>query len=240
MQELKIIVLGDSIAAGLGVKNQCYADLLRTNLERSGRQTALINLACTAFQITDSQKLLPQVAAENPNFVIIAHGITEAIIRPVPAAMRYVPRRWRTIGWLDPRPYYSRRLTKRLVQRIESAARWRLKAHLIRRFGGETLLALSDFERQLADTLEWLLQKTSAQIILVTHNGIDERFYPGSKTSLDDYGQCVKKSGICPRIGVCDVSQTLTQWSDYFADHFHPNAAGHTKIAKALQQKVTL
>ncbi len=240
MSELKIVVLGDSIAAGLGVQDQCYADLLRLRLERPGRQVKMLNLAYTAFQITDSQKLLPKVAAENPDIVIIAHGITEAIIRPVPSAMRYVPNRWRPIGWLDPRPYYSRRLGKCLVQRVESALRWRLKVQLIQRCGGETLLPLVDFERQLSETGEWLLERTSARVVLMTHNGIDERFYPRSLAKLNEYRQCVHRSFQSDRIAVCDVFQRLTEWSDYFADHFHPNAAGHAKIAETLHQKVAL
>lgn len=237
MQPLKIIVLGDSIAAGLGVQNRCYSDLLRDRMVQSGRQVTLLNWAYTAFQMTDSQKLLPKVIAEKPDVVIIAHGITEAIIRPAPSALRFVPRRWRTIGWLDPRPYYSRRWRKRLVQQAESAVRWQIKVQLLQRYGGQTLMSVPDFEQKMADMLEQLMQKTSANVVLVTHNGIDERFYPGSLASLNRYGPCVQSDFQTNRIQVCNVTRLLTEWSDYFADHFHPNALGHAKIAEALYRK---
>ena len=238
MQELKIVVLGDSIAAGLGVRGCCYADLLQQRLQGPGCRVTLHNLAYTAFQIADSHELWPQVIAYGPDIVILAHGITEAIVRPPPDALQFVPMRWRRIGWLDPRPYYSRHFPKRLVQQIESAIRWRVKNMLIQTYGGSALIPPEDFECELTQCLDALLDETAAQVILLTHSGIDERFYPHSLVSLRRFQQIVTRAAASARVQVCDVSGLLDQWSDFFADHFHPNASGHAKIAMAIHEKV--
>ncbi len=237
---MQIVVLGDSIAQGLGVAGSSYADKIALELSAVWPDIQLTNFAASAAQLTSSQALLPQIVMMQPDVVVIAHGITEAIVRPTPAALRLVPRRWRTIGWLDPRPYFSRRLWKRLYHKTESAVRWRVKVFLIKKYGTYTFTSADEFEKTLSETIEVLLQQTTAQIILLTHNGIDERFYPHSLSSLNQYKQrmiqVAKETLPTQRVHICDVSGLLTQWTDFFADHFHPNATGHIKIADALKQ----
>ena len=234
MQHLKIVVLGDSIAEGLGVKGRCYADLLRMHLGKADCPVSLLNLAYTAFQITDSRKYWPQVIAFDPDIVIIAHGITEAIIRPNINGYR--------IGRLDPRPYYSQQLLKRLCQQFDSALRWRFQVWMIQKDGGRTLMSCDEFESRLTESLDSLLRETSARVTLLTHNGIDERFYSNSLASLNCFQECIARvaaqAALPNRVQVCDISHLLDPWSDFFADHFHPNATGHAKIAAALFEKV--
>ena len=234
---IRIVILGDSIAAGLGVKGACYGDLISEVFIRAGKSVELRNLAHTGFQISDSLLLLPEVKTFAPDFVIIAHGITEAIIRPVPSSMRFIPGRWRQLGWLDPRPFFSRRLWKRIYHQTESSLRWRIKVHLIKTYGGFTLTSADEFQHILSETVEMLLQQTSANIILLTQTGVDERFYPGSLSSLNLYRQCMENivSGSrTEKVRLCNVTHLLREWSDYFEDHFHPNVAGHAKIAEAI------
>src|SRR5579871_3865218 len=87
-----MIIVGDSIAEGLGVAGCSYADLLREGVGESGRERAEVkNLAYTAFQISDSSRLLPEIVQDRPDVMIVAHGITEALLRPPAAALRFVP-----------------------------------------------------------------------------------------------------------------------------------------------------
>ena len=235
---MRILIIGDSIAEGLGVQGSSYGDQLRAQLEKAGNEVALLNLSHTGYQISDSYKLLPVAFGFSPNFIIVAHGITEAIKRPKQKAMRFVPPRWRQKGWLDPRPYYSRRLLKRLPQQVESALRWRWKGCLIRSFGGETWTSQPDFSEAVNGLVYAILDHTSAQVILLTQCGLDERFYPGSPASLREYQTIVERIALSyrstARVHICDVSQKLKKWDDFFVDHFHPNLMGHQKIADSL------
>lgn len=235
---VRILIIGDSIAEGLGVQGSSYGDQLCAQLGEGGSEITLLNLSHTGYQISDSYKLLPVAFEFSPHFVVVAHGITEALVRPRREAMRFVPPRWRQKGWLDPRPYYSRRLLKRLPQQIESAVRWRWKRCLIHLFGGETWTSPPDFKETVNGFIQAMLDQTSAQLILLTQCGLDEKFYPGSPASLREYQTIVKQIALSyrptSRVHICDVSQQLDRWGDFFVDHFHPNLAGHRKIANAL------
>ena len=237
-RSLKIAVFGDSIAEGLGVKGASYGDLLCEDLTATGRPASLLNFAHTGFQVSDSLKLAEKMITWNPNIIVISHGITEALIRPKLNAMRFVPKRWRQKGWLDPRPYFSRKPVKRLYQKLESALRWRWKVVLIKAMGGETWMPQKDYEENLLRLLEVALNKTSADIILLTSPALDEKFFPGSPHSLQSYRdglyQTVSLLPATKRVLVCDITTDLKQWNDFFDDHFHPNADGHKKIAKKL------
>ena len=236
---MKIIVVGDSIAEGLGVAGHSYADLLGPYLSREwGCDVTTQNLAHTGTQITDTLKLIRKIVSAQPDVVVVAHGVTEAIVRPSQRAMRYVPPRWRQKGWLDPRPYFSRRPHKRLSQQIESALRWRLKVFLIKMFGGETWLSPQEYHDALRHFVDALRENTPARIVFLTPPNIDDKFFPGSTESLRSYQEQTENVAVAlsetRRVSVCYLESLLEQWSDFFVDHFHPNASGHIKIADAL------
>ncbi|HEX8323387.1 MAG TPA: GDSL-type esterase/lipase family protein [Tepidisphaeraceae bacterium] len=229
---LKVVVLGGSIAEGLGVAGVAYSDLLRD----MGHDVA--NLAHTANQVSDSIRLLPSVLSIDPNVVVIAHGISEAIVRPGERAMRFVPRRWRTKGWLDPRPYFSRRPVHQIYQRIESALRWRYKSFLIRVIDRQVWTSELLYAEQLRDFIDVLLAASHTRVVLLTYPGIDEQYFPNSTESLERYRlrtHAVATEYVAGgRVSVCDLSGCLTLPDDFFADGFHPNHQGHRKIAETI------
>ena len=189
--------------------------------------------------ISGSEDLLSDFEAIDPDFVMVAHGITEAIVRPTAAALRLVPSRWRMPGWLDPRPYFSRRMYKRCYQQLESAIRWRVKVILIKYRGGGTWMTLEEFDRRLTEFVRQLLDHTSARVLYSFPTARSmSAIFPGSPASLNAYQAIVrqlherlKKKG---RLYYCDVTRSCHLWDDFFVDHFHPNAKGHEKIAKAI------
>ena len=239
---IRIAIFGDSIAEGLGVEGASYGDLLCAELTAAGRPASLLNLAHTGYQVTDSLRLAEKMVAWDPEIIVVSHGITEALIRPKPKAMRFVPKRWRQKGWLDPRPYFSRKPIKRLYQKLESALRWRWKIVLIKAGGGETWMSQTEYEKSLLRLLEIALGKTSADIILLTPPALDEKFFPGSPQSLRGYQDGLSRARsllqATKRVSVCDIATDLQQWDDFFDDHFHPNAKGHRKIAAKLSMTI--
>ncbi len=89
-----IVVFGDSVANGLGARGPTYCRLVADALN-----LRLVDLSASARQITEWPNILP--ADERPTIAVIAHGITEAIVRPTPGALRWLPRRWRSPGWIE-------------------------------------------------------------------------------------------------------------------------------------------
>lgn len=242
--EAVIAVMGDSIAAGLGVMGRSFADLLGQRCGLLGRVITVKNFSGTGQTIIDSLSLLPQIVECRPDWVVISFGNFDAVVRPVPRAMRWVPPRWRAKGWLDPRPYFSKRLLKGLYQRVESAVRWRYRIALLRAFGGEPATMLEDFDQAAQTLVAELLERTTANVLLVTPAGINERFYPKTGNSMSACAAVFRTVATLQtgtgRVAVCDVAGLLDRSADFFADGFHPNVRGHRKLAKAMFELIRI
>jgi lysophospholipase L1-like esterase len=137
------------------------------------------------------------------------------------------------MGWMDPRPYFSRSRSKRIVQKAESALRWRVRNVLLRVSGSTTVMSVDDYQTALSQ-LVGELRSRGSRVILLGPPDIDERFFPGATQSerlYADAGQHLKVESIA-------LSGVLDRRTDYLADGFHPNAAGHQKIADLLIRHV--
>lgn len=234
-----ICVLGDSIALGLGVKGNPFASILAYKLEKyTGNPVQVHNLAKNGGQITESIQRLTDQILKNTDYLIVAHGVTEAILRPKPNAMKWMPIRWRTPGWMDPRPYYSSQIWKRILQHTESSVRWRVKNLLMRMWGSAPWMEVEDFKKEIEDLTFRALESGTKHVIFMGGSWIDERFFPGSQSSLDRYATAVNEfvetCDATDRVHFCNPRSALLKWADYFPDHFHPSHSGHEKIAIEL------
>lgn len=223
-----LVLFGDSIANGIGVSGRSYGQLVAQQL-----QLRLYDYSGSAKMVTESLEECGVLTVPHLSLCIIAHGATEGIVRPSPSCLRWVPRRWRAAGWMDPRPYYSSRWQKRIVQRIESSLRWRVKVFLLRYCGSRTYLEVSAY----ADTLRELIVKLShpsRQVLVLSHVDVSQRFFPGSPKSLFEYADAA--AHVARETGAIYVSLegVCVKWNDFFLDHFHPNSTGHEKIAETI------
>jgi hypothetical protein len=189
----------------------------------------LLDLTSSAMQITDSVRLASR--ARGADVVIVSHGVTEAIVRPAEKALRLLPARYRRAGWLDPRPYFSRRPVRRLGQRVESSARWRVKVLLMRLLGRQCWCDVQTYEVSLGVLLRSL---DTARVFVVGSAAVDDRFFPGSGRSLDEYTRVSQKVAETHGAVFVDLSDVCIPWTDYLADHFHPNVGGHRRIADKI------
>ncbi|MFD2328459.1 hypothetical protein ACFSR7_04300 [Cohnella sp. GCM10020058] len=227
-----IAFTGDSITHGLGVEGHKYSDLVGTLMDAS-----VFNFAKSAMPIAEVKGTLDEIIACSADYIVFSHVTVEAVIRPKASALKYMPARWRKTGWMDPRPYFSKKFMKRLPQKMESNVRWRTKNMLIRLFRGATISTESDYAADLRFILSSLLNRTHSKIIVLSHFGIDDRFFPGSFASFETFSKRSKEvveQLKNPRLIWADVSSVCEKWSDYFEDHFHPNKTGHEKIANQL------
>lgn len=237
------VFLGDSITEGLGVKRsrKNYGDLLKNKLQsKFSRVVNVVNFGSSAMQINQSRERFENKIIDlAPDVVVIAHGITEAIVRPRTKYLKYLPKRWRRPGWMDPRPYYSSRLLTKWMQKIESGARWRCKAALIKIFGGETWMSLEQFNKNITEFVQLLLNHNDKlNIIFLSPSDIEDKYFPFSQESIKRYREELIKIQLqfqyTKRVHMCDASKHLQKWEDYQDDRFHPNESGHDKIAEAL------
>ena len=63
---------------------------------------------------------------------------------------------------------------------------------------------------------------------------IDKRFFPRSPESLAEYAGIGRRVADEAGVFFCDVATPSVRWDDYLADHFHPSAAGHERIAERI------
>ncbi|AJS59966.1 SGNH/GDSL hydrolase family protein [Paenibacillus sp. IHBB 10380] len=238
-----IVFLGDSITEGLGVIRfrTSYADLLKLKLNSSYSQSVqIINYGASAMQVNESrEKYEEEILELQPDIIVFAHGNTESLVREQTKYLKLVPKRWRRAGWMDPRPYYSTRKTRKWLEKIESGLRWRVKVTLIKVFGGKQWMSLTEFKKQTTDfTMTILNHNKQTNIIFLMPGDIEERYFPGSPESMRKYREVFKElselNKSSDRIFMCDSSQYLHKWNDYFMDRFHPNEQGHNQIAEAL------
>jgi GDSL-like Lipase/Acylhydrolase family len=224
---MRITLFGDSIAAGLGVRGCSYG---RVIADRLGAE--LLDYSGAATQVQVSLHLAQDMAPSE--LALIAHGITEAIIRPTPRTLRYMPRRWRMLGWMDPRPYYSTGLRRGLVQRIESAVRWRAKVRLLR-LGG---CRLQDPETYAATLLALVQRCQASRIVILGPPGIDPRFFPDSPASYVAFAEASRRVAELAGVEYFELADVCSEWGDYLLDHFHPSAEGHRRIADAILDRL--
>ncbi|WP_084099579.1 SGNH/GDSL hydrolase family protein [Demequina sp. NBRC 110051] len=229
MRHTYIALFGDSVANGLGVGPRRYGEVVAASLDAK-----LLDFSGSAQPVSQSS-MLAQESLGNLNVVLalVAHGITEAMVRPSAAHLRGMPARWRRLGWMDPRPYYSRRWWKSAGQRLESAVRWRAKNFLIRRDGGEQLMTRPAYEYHLRNLVEGLVTPTT-KVLVIGPPRISERYFPGSNPQLQAYADTSRLVAHEMGATYVEIAQHLAPGADYLADQFHPSALGHAKIAALI------
>lgn len=228
---MRLTIFGGSTAAGLGVGDRSYGELVARELGLDAN-----NVAGSSAQITDSIEFVDRAAGSS--VVLVMHGSGEALVRPTDRSLRMMPPRWRRRGWMDPRAYYSRNRRKRFFQRIESAIRWRVKVTLIRLTGGQNIIDLDQYLATTERFIERLRELGVGTIAFVGSAALDPRYFPYSTERIAEYD--LRTREIAERDGCIfiDVLDVCDRWDDYFGDHLHPNAAGHAKLAAAIVSEI--
>lgn len=134
---------------------------------------------------------------------------------------------------MDPRPYYSRRWRRRFFERTESALRWRVKNVLIALFGGQQLMSAEAFVIYLEELVTLLRSRGTSRIIVIKPPDLDSKYFPGSAEAQVRYFENLPLL----EIELVELKDKLEKWDDFFADRFHPNAVGHSRIAKILHER---
>lgn len=222
-----LALFGDSIAAGLGCRGLTYGQQVADALGME-----LIDYSSSARPVSDSLTALLASDAR-PVIAVIAHATTEAIPRLSPRILRLLPGRWRKAGWTDPRPYFSSRPVRRMLERTESGIRWRVKNRLIRFDEPEQILPRPQFNEALHALIRELHIR-GAEVFLLGPTDLSAKYFPGAREQIALYAHDMEQTGLT----YIPLAGRLVEWSDFCADKFHPNDCGHARIAELLHNAI--
>lgn len=230
----RVAILGASSAAGLGVRGNSFAVRLAALVSAS----AVLQLARstqTVAEVTEAD--LDRVRAFAPDLVVLSFGAAEAHLHPGRRLQqlvdRFAPASWRGVAGLEPRPYFSHRITRRLRQRVTSALKVAVKRVGIRLTGGYNRLPTDQFEEHLERLLRRLAHGHRT-IVVVGLWSVDDAFFPGTNPLLAANDRVIA-AVVGRHPGVVLVRPAgLDRWADFLHDHAHLADSGHDKLAAAV------
>ncbi len=105
---------------------------------------------------------------------------------------------------------------------------------LIRMTGGTRWGSPGAYERDLGELVDYLQAAGVSTIVIVGNFGCDERFFPGSKASCDEFLTINRRVAEAKGTLFLDGTSICGRWDDFLLDHFHPSQSGHRRIADHL------
>ncbi|MFP7442670.1 SGNH/GDSL hydrolase family protein [Bacillus infantis] len=239
---VRIAVLGDSISEGLGSKKYNYCPELRENVEEAlGVKCTIRNFAYTGKTILYANEIRENVAQFQPDIIISFFGSVDGMVRPKKKKPYWylVPNRYKQNGMLDPRPFYSRKFKRAIVEHIDSFIRFRLKLILMKLCGTYSWVDLTTFEREYRSFLDYF--KNKSKFLLASTVYLDDYYFPGSNDNFKAYNECIKNLSEEYHCNFIDLRPMQRQfhWEEiYDSDHFHPSQKGYTWYAQVFGNEI--
>lgn len=239
---LRIAVLGDSISEGLGSKKYNYCQELKENVEKGiGIDCIIKNFAHTGKTILYANEIRDSVANFQPDVIISFFGSVDGMVRPKKKKPYWslLPNRYKNNGMLDPRPFYSHRFTRFIIERIDSFIRFRLKLILLKLCGTYSWVDINVFGKEYRSFLEYF--RNGPKMLLVSTVHVDDYYFPGSNVNLNLYNDCIKEIAEEYHCNFIDLRplQRKFEWEEiYNSDHFHPNQNGYTWYARIFGDEI--
>jgi lysophospholipase L1-like esterase len=230
----RVLVLGDSIAGGLGARGRPFPRLVAEALG----EPPMLDLSKSSRLIDESLSMAEQIAAFAPTLAIVQHGAAESIVHPGPLANglidRFAPPGWHGVEGLQPRPYYCSDARKRRHQRRVSSLKLAIKRLVIASSGGRSRMTPEMFERHLGELIA-MLHAHDCDVVVLGMWRWDERLHPRSRAAVDGTDAAIRRVVEAdPRVAFVDVEATLRCWEDYLDDRMHWNDEGHVRVAAAI------
>lgn len=241
----KIILFGDSITQGLGSKKINFTTELANKL---GESYSIENLAFTGTMIDYGLEIAKKKSFSDGDICVIVYGNVDAQIRPNQNGFIYplIPRRFHGTGMLMPRPFYSSKPWKRLIQKMENIGREFFSKLIILVDGTEQWKDVAAFSEDYQEMVR-LLKGHGATVVCCSTVYIDEHLFP--KGTLEEYREFNEIiQGAAERHGDVFVDLfSLLKWAVdkngwnqiYNYDHFHPNTEGYELIANRLAFEIS-
>ena len=238
---MKVVLFGDSITQGLGSKAINFQAELQSML---GKGNEVLNYALTGTTVTYIQTLLDDVFNERPDAAVILYGNVDGQLKPCRTG-RVFPRIPGRLGaengcMILPRPFYSGRPIKNILQHGENLIRTILRKAVYLIDGTEQWLPIEPFMASLDEVCRSLSEHHVRPFICSTVF-IDDRLFPGSNAEYQNYNSSMCTYAQEHGFPFVDIYRPLREcverdgWkSCYNHDHFHPNGNGYLIMAKEI------
>lgn len=237
----KIAILGDSISQGLGSKKLNYVDDL---IKKLNCCYEIKNFAHTGTTIRYALEIVNNVLNFKPDIVFIFYGNVDAILRPnensKPNFYKLLPNRYKQNGMLDPRPFYSKKILKRIYEKSESTFRYNIKKLLMKVQGVYSWTSIDEFE-SLYNLFIKKLRSNDIEMILISTVTIDDFYFPGSTIQFEKYNKIIEKIALENQLKFINLYEILKKYNQdqvYGPDHFHPNEKGYEIIADVFSKAI--
>ncbi|MEJ7785198.1 MAG: SGNH/GDSL hydrolase family protein [Solirubrobacteraceae bacterium] len=235
----RLLVLGSSIASGLGARGRPFPRLLAEALG----DPPLLDLSKSGRMIDESLALTAEIAAFAPTLAVLQHGGAESVVHPGPFVdrliNRFAPSSWHGVAGLQPRAYYSRDPHRRRGQRRTSRLKVAIKRVAIPMSRGRPRMTSETFAVQLVELIA-MLHGLGCDVVVLGVHPRDERLFPRSQAVADRLDAVIRRiAETDPRIVFVDLVATLRCWEDYLEDRLHWNTDGHIRVTAAIVAAVT-
>jgi len=235
----RVLVLGSSLAAGLGTRGRPFPLLLTEELGNP----PVLDLSKSSRLIDESLALKSQIVAFAPTLAIVQHGSAESLVHPGPLTNRlierFAPSTWHGVSGLYPRAYYSTDPRKRRRQRLVSSLKVAVKRIVIACSRGRSRMTPAAFETHLLELIA-ILHALDCDVVVLGMHRRDERLFPRSQAAAERNDVIIRRIAAGePRVWFVDVEASLRCWEDYLDDRMHWNAEGHVRVAAAIVATVT-
>lgn len=236
---MKIAIFGDSISEGIGSRKYNYAKELEKIMKTDDNNIEIYNYSYTGTTINYIFSLNEW---KNIKFdlIIVAYGNVDGMLRPnldkFPNFYKYLPKRYKKNGMLNPRPYYSKRWYKSLFQHIDSFIRWNLNRFLLKFQGETTWVSLKEFENKYSKIMCDFSNITN-NIILLSTVKVSNKYFPNTNNSYVKYNEIIKRVAEKYNCIYIDLFDQINE-DEFYEDLFHPNQKGYIHIANLLLEKI--
>ncbi len=231
---MKIAIFGDSISQGIGKQKKNYAETLKNKL--GYENVEIFNFAYTGTTIKYLFENIDSFGFEY-DVAIIAYGNVDAMLRPnvnhKPNFYKYIPRRYKQNGMLNPRPYYSQKLYKKIYQHIDSFFRTLLNKVLLKVQGGKPWVSLEEFYDLYGKCIS-RLSDNNCKIIAMSTVQVPEKYFPGTNDNFVLYNEKIHLLAMENGCSYIDLYNKLDKMKYFYDDGYHPNELGYNLIAEMI------
>lgn len=242
MKEYKIAILGDSISEGLGTKKYNFIHSMDSHLvskfQNENISIKIKNFARTGTTISYTREIRKDLSNFAPDAILILYGNVEAIIRPniykKTVASVILPKRYRKMFMLDPRPFYSHKKWKSALQHLDTFYRWIMRTIISKVNGMYRLMEPNEFYEEYLAFVKYATE-ISHTVFCVSNVRIDDRCFPKTSKSLEEFRNVIKavvKESKVEYIPLNEWQEKYEWRTIYGDDHYHPNLNGYNLMGE--------